>query len=125
MPASTSTALVLYQQPTPNAIAQAIARSLAALYLQFSFYDIGEFYALAWHQPCAMFVTPSKTMTECHLNYMYPIVYIEKKSGLISTGFAHSQIQVDSTNFDNYNQELFKPRSNFTNYNNVDILRVD
>jgi hypothetical protein len=72
-----------------------------------------------------MFVSPSKTMTECYLNYMYPIVYIEKKSGLISTGFAHSQIEVDSTNFDDYNQELFKPRSNFTNYNNVDILRVD
>jgi len=121
---STSTALVLYQPPASEAIAQAVAKSLAALYLQFSFYDIMEFYALAWHQPCTMFMTPSKTNTECYANYVYPILYIEKKSGRIITGYGHSQVEVSSRNFNT--QNLQKPCSNYyTNYNNVDILRVD
>jgi len=116
---SESTALVLYQ-PAYDATAHAIAKSLMSFYTQFSFYDLGEFNALICQEPCTMYITPSKTMTECFLNYVYPMFYIHKKTGLVTAAFGVSQVMMGLTMFHNQ-----KPYFNDTNLNSINILRVD
>jgi len=59
-------------------------------------------------------------MTECFLNYVYPMLYIHKKTGLVTAAFGISQVTTGLTMFHNQKQNFYD-----TNLSNVDILRVD